>query len=53
VSAHRAHPVPIPAFRDAFNLDSIKRGYYFDSGALNPTRIVPLAPELKWAPRRG
>jgi len=44
--------IAIPAFRDAFNLDHIKRGYY-SIKALNPTRVVPLGPELKWAPRRG
>jgi putative glutathione S-transferase len=51
VSAYLARLIAIPAFRDAFNLDHIKRGYY-SIHALNPTRIVPLGPELEWAPRR-
>jgi glutathionyl-hydroquinone reductase len=38
-------------FRDTFNLDHIKRGYYSIT-SLNPTRIVPLGPELAWAPAR-
>ena len=52
VSAYLARLTAIPAFRETFNLDPIKRGYYFIL-ALNPTRIVPLGPELKWAPRPG
>jgi glutathionyl-hydroquinone reductase len=52
VSAYLARLIAIPAFRAAFNLDHIKRGYYSIS-ALNPSRIVPLGPELGWAPRRG
>jgi glutathionyl-hydroquinone reductase len=51
LSAYLARLVAIPVFRDAFNLDHIKRGYY-SIKALNPTRIVPLGPELAWAPRR-
>jgi putative glutathione S-transferase len=38
----------VPAFRDTFNLDHIKRGYY-TIRRLNPTGIVPLGPELGWA----
>ena len=52
VSAYLARLIAIPAFRETFNLDHIKRGYY-SIKALNPTRIVPLGPELRWAPRRG
>jgi putative glutathione S-transferase len=52
VSAYLARLITIPAFRETFNLDHIKRGYY-SIHTLNPTRIVPLGPELKWAPRRG
>ena len=51
VSAYLARLIAIPAFRGAFNLDHIKRGYYSIT-ALNPTRIVPLGPKLAWAPRR-
>ncbi len=50
LSAYLARLIALPAFRDTFNLDHIKRGYYSIT-ALNPTRIVPLGPELKWAPR--
>jgi hypothetical protein len=52
VSAHLAGLVPIPAFRDAFNLDWIKRGYY-SMRAFSPTRIVPRGPELAGTARRG
>ena len=48
LSAYLARLIAIPAFRDTFNLDQIKRGYY-SIKALNPTRIVPLGPELPWA----
>ena len=49
LSAYLARLLAIPAFRDTFNLDHIKRGYY-SIGSLNPTGIVPLGPELSWAP---
>ena len=49
LSAYLARLIAIPAFRDTFNLDHIKRGYY-SIRALNPTSIVPLGPELGWAP---
>jgi|SRR5579872_1190436 len=52
LSAYLKRLIAIPAFRDTFNLDHIKRGYY-SIHALNPTRIVPLGPELQWAPRQG
>ena len=52
VSAYLARLIAIPAFCETFNLDHITRGYY-SIQALNPTRIVPLGPELKWAPRPG
>jgi putative glutathione S-transferase len=48
LSAYLARLIAIPAFRDTFNLDHIKRGYY-SIKALNPTRIVPLGPKLGWA----
>ncbi len=50
LSAYLERLIAIPAFRDTFNLDHIKRGYY-SIASLNPTRIVPLGPELAWAPR--
>ena len=49
LSAYLARLIAIPAFRDTFNLDHIKRGYYAIK-SLNPTRIVPIGPELAWAP---
>jgi glutathionyl-hydroquinone reductase len=49
LSAYLARLIAIPAFRDTFNLDHVKRGYY-SIKALNPARIVPLGPELGWAP---
>jgi putative glutathione S-transferase len=50
LSAYLKRLIAIPAFRDTFNLDHIKRGYY-SIKSLNPTRIVPVGPELKWAPK--
>ena len=50
LSAYLARLIAIPAFRDTFKLDHIKRGYYA-IGSLNPTRVVPAGPELAWAPR--
>ncbi len=38
----------LPAFRETFSLDHIKRGYY-SIKSLNPSRIVPVGPELAWA----
>jgi putative glutathione S-transferase len=52
LSAYLARLIAIPAFRDTFNLDHIKRGYYAIR-ALNPAGVVPLGPELKWAPREA
>ena len=49
LSAYLRRLMTLPAFRDTFSLDHIKRGYY-SIGSLNPTRIVPLGPELDWAP---
>jgi glutathionyl-hydroquinone reductase len=50
LSAYLNRLIAIPAFRDTFNLDHIKRGYY-SIQALNPTRIVPVGPQLAWAPK--
>ncbi len=49
LSAYLTRLIGLPAFRQTFNLDHIKRGYY-SIKRLNPTRIVPLGPELAWAP---
>jgi glutathionyl-hydroquinone reductase len=48
LSAYLARMIALPAFRDTFNLDHIKHGYY-SIKALNPFRIVPLGPKLAWA----
>ncbi len=50
LSAYLARLIAIPAFRDTFSLDHIKRGYY-SIKSLNPTGIAPLGPELAWAPK--
>ena len=49
LSAYLARLIAIPAFRGTFSLDHIKGGYY-SIKALNPAGIVPLGPELGWAP---
>jgi putative glutathione S-transferase len=48
LSAYLVRLIAIPAFRETFSLDHIKRGYY-SIKALNPSRIVPLGPTLPWA----
>ena len=48
LSAYLARLIGLPAFRETFSLDHIKRGYY-SIKALNPTGVVPLGPELPWA----
>jgi putative glutathione S-transferase len=47
LSAYLARLAAVPAFRETLSIDHIKRGYY-SIKALNPTRIVPLGPELAW-----
>jgi glutathionyl-hydroquinone reductase len=49
LSAYLGRLIAIPAFRETFSLDHIKRGYY-SIKSLNPNRITPLGPELAWAP---
>ena len=48
LSAYLQRLIGLPAFRETFSLDHIKRGYY-SIKALNPSRIVPLGPALPWA----
>jgi len=48
LSAYLARLMALPAFRETFSLDHIKHGYY-SIKSLNPSRIVPLGPELAWA----
>jgi putative glutathione S-transferase len=50
LSAYLARLIALEAFSETFNLDHIKRGYYAIK-TLNPTRIVPLGPDLAWAPK--
>lgn len=45
VSAYLRRLLELPAFRDTFDMDHIKQGYYAIK-ALNPTGIVPLGPEV-------
>jgi putative glutathione S-transferase len=39
----------IPAFRETTDFDHIKRHYYMTQTNINPTRIVPVGPELDWS----
>ena len=49
LSAYLKRLIGLPAFRETFCLDHIKRGYYAIK-SLNPSRVVPLGPALAWAP---
>ena len=48
LSAYLARLAALCAFRQTLSIDHIKRGYY-SIKFLNPSRIVPLGPELAWA----
>ena len=37
-----------PGIADTFNLDHIKRHYYYSHESINPTRIIPKGPELNY-----
>ena len=50
LSAFLRRMMAVPGVRETVNIDHIKRGYY-SIKALNPTRIVPLGPELAWLPQ--
>ncbi|NSL24093.1 glutathione S-transferase family protein [Agrobacterium tumefaciens] len=45
LQAYMMQVLNIPGVRDTVNIDHIKRGYY-SIKALNPTRIVPVGPDL-------
>lgn len=45
LQAYMMRVLTIPGVRDTVNIDHIKRGYY-SIKALNPTRIVPVGPDL-------
>ncbi|MEW9555702.1 glutathione S-transferase family protein [Nonomuraea sp. NPDC050783] len=45
--ARRLHA--IPAFSGTTDFDHIKRHYYMTQTHLNPSRIVPVGPELDWS----
>jgi putative glutathione S-transferase len=38
-----------PGIAATVNFDHIKRHYYYTHDDINPTRIVPIGPDLKWA----
>jgi len=42
-----------PRVAETVNLDHIKRHYYFTHDEINPTRIVPLGPELDFGANHG
>jgi putative glutathione S-transferase len=42
-----------PGIADTVNLDHIKRHYYFTHDDINPTRIVPIGPELDFGQPHG
>jgi len=42
-----------PAFGETTNFDHIRRHYYMTHDRLNPSRIVPVGPELDWAEPHG
>lgn len=37
-----------PGIAETFNLDHIKRHYYYSHDSINPTRIIPKGPELNY-----
>jgi putative glutathione S-transferase len=39
----------VPGIADTVNLDHIKRHYYMSMTAINPTRVVPLGPQLNFS----
>ena len=43
----------LPAFRETTRFDQIKRHYYVTLGNVNPTRIVPVGPDLDWDSPHG
>jgi Predicted glutathione S-transferase len=49
LSAYQARILAIPGVRGTVSVDHIKRGYY-SIKALNPSRIVPVGPELRATP---
>jgi putative glutathione S-transferase len=42
-----------PGIAETVNMDHIKRHYYFTHGDINPTRIVPIGPELDFTLPHG
>jgi len=42
-----------PGFGDTTDFDHIKRHYYMTHEQLNPSRIVPLGPQLDWSLPHG
>ncbi len=42
-----------PGVSTTVNLDHIRRHYYFSHDTINPTRIVPVAPQIDWTAAHG
>lgn len=38
----------MPGVRDTVHFDHIRRHYFYSHATINPTRIVPIAPEIDW-----
>ena len=43
----------VPGIAETVNLDHIKRHYYVTHDDINPTRIVPIGPQLDWESPHG
>ncbi len=42
-----------PGVAETVNFDQIRRHYYYSHDMINPTRIVPVAPEIDWLAPHG
>jgi len=42
-----------PGIAETVNIDHIKRHYYYTHGDINPTRVVPIGPELDFSAPHG
>ena len=43
----------VPGVRDTVNMDHIKRHYYMTHPQINPSRVVPVGPELDYDAPHG
>lgn len=48
LSAHVRHLYQLPGIRSTVSFDHIKRHYYMTHEDINPSRIVPIGPDLRW-----